>query len=158
MLVLVTGANGQLGRSICNLVKANKDNHRFIFTTRKQLDLSDFKNTQIFIEQNQFDVIINCAAYTAVDKAETDKEQANLINHLAVKNIAKIARDNSIKLIHISTDYVFDGFKLEAYDEEDKAFPLNVYGKTKLDGEISILSIMKFDALITVCANVPMKF
>lgn len=148
MFVLVTGANGQLGRSIANLVQASKDNHRFIFTTRKQLDLADFKNTQNFIEQNQFDVIINCAAYTAVDKAETDKEQANLINHLAVKNIAKIARDNSIKLIHISTDYVFDGFKLEAYDEEDKAFPLNVYGKTKLDGEIAILSIMKFDALI----------
>jgi dTDP-4-dehydrorhamnose reductase len=148
MFVLVTGSNGQLGKSLNYLVNQNKLNQKFVFATREILDLSKFKNVRRFIEKNQFDTIINCAAYTAVDKAETEKEQANLVNHLAVKNIAEIAKDNSIKLIHISTDYIFDGLKLEPYVETDKTLPLNVYGKTKLDGEKVILSIMEFDAII----------
>jgi len=148
MFVLVTGSNGQLGSSLNHIVGQNKTDYRFVFTTREQLDLTDFQNIRSFIEKNQFDVIINCAAYTAVDKSEVEKEQANLVNHLSVKNIAEIARDNCIKLIHISTDYVFDGLKLKPYNEKDNTSPKNVYGKTKLDGENAILSTMACDALI----------
>jgi dTDP-4-dehydrorhamnose reductase len=148
MFVLVTGANGQLGKSIKSLVDQNLSSYQFFFTTREQLDLNNSKKVRSFIEKNQFDIIINCAAYTAVDKAESEKEQANLINHLSVKNIAEIARDNCIKLIHISTDYVYDGLQVEAYDELDGTAPLNVYGKTKLDGENAILSVMGFGAII----------
>jgi dTDP-4-dehydrorhamnose reductase len=148
MFVLVTGASGQLGKSLNRFVEQNILNHQFVFATRERLDLSNFKNVRRFIEKNQFDIIINCAAYTSVDKAQTEKEQANLVNHLSVKNIAEVARDNYIKLIHISTDYVFDGSKLESYDETDNTSPLNVYGKTKLDGENAILSIMELNAII----------
>jgi len=148
MFVLVTGASGQLGKSLNRFVENNILNHQFVFATREQLDLSNFKNVRRFIEKNQFNIIINCAAYTAVDNAETEKEQANLVNHLAVKNIAEVARDNYIKLIHISTDYVFDGSTLASYDETDNTSPLNVYGKTKLDGENAILSIMELNAII----------
>ena len=101
MFVLVTGANGQLGRSIKSLVDQNKTNYQFLFAAREQLDLENFKNVRSFIENKQFDIILNCAAYTAVDKAETEIEKANSVNHLAVKNIAEIAKDNYIKLIHI---------------------------------------------------------
>jgi len=148
MFVLVTGANGQLGKTLNRLVNENKMEHRFIFATKDQLDLTDFQNIRSYIQKNQFDVIINCAAFTAVDKSEVEKNQANLVNHLSVKNIAEIARDNSIKLIHISTDYVFDGLKTEPYIEKDIPSPINVYGKTKLDGEIAIMSSMATDAII----------
>ena len=148
MFVLVTGTSGQLGKSLNRFVENNILNHQFVFATREQLDLSNFKNVRRFIEKNQFNIIINCAAYTSVDKAQIEKEQANLVNHLSVKNIAEVARDNHIKLIHISTDYVFDGSKLASYDETDNTSPLNVYGKTKLDGENAILSIMELNAII----------
>jgi len=148
MFVLVTGANGQLGKTLNRLVNENKMEHRFIFATKDQLDLTDFQNIRSYIQKNQFDVIINCAAFTAVDKSEVEKNQANLVNHLSVKNIAEIARDNSIKLIHISTDYVFDGLKTEPYIEKDIPSPINVYGKTKLDGENAIISAMVTDAII----------
>ena len=148
MFVLVTGANGQLGKSLNRLVNQNITDYRFVFSTRDELDLTDFKYIRGFIEKNQFDVIINCAAFTAVDKSELEKENANRVNHLAVKNIAEIARDNCIKLIHISTDYVFDGLKQKPYNELDAASPINVYGKTKLDGESAIMSSMSNDAVI----------
>jgi len=148
MFVLVTGANGQLGKSLRSLVDQNNTNYQFFFATKEQLDLKNFNNVRSFIEKNQFDIIINCAAYTSVDKAETEKDKANLINHLSVKNLAQIAKDNCVKLIHISTDYVFDGIKQESYNEDDNASPLNVYGKTKLDGENAILSTMDSDAII----------
>ena len=148
MFVLVTGTSGQLGKSLNRFVEQNLLNHQFVFATREFLDLSNFKNVRRFIEKNQFNIIINCAAYTSVDKAQIEKEQANLVNHLSVKNIAEVARDNHIKLIHISTDYVFDGSKLASYDETDNTSPLNVYGKTKLDGENAILSIMELNAII----------
>ena len=113
MFVLVTGANGQLGKSLNRLVNQNITDYRFVFSTRNELDLTDFQNIRGFIEKNQFDLIINCAAFTAVDQSEVEKDLANMVNHLAVKNIAEIARDNCIKLIHISTDYVFDGLSLK---------------------------------------------
>ena len=148
MFILVTGANGQLGRSIKRLVEKSKVSHSFIFISRDQLDLSYLNDIQNYFKAHKFDLIINCAAYTNVDKAELDERQANLINHLAVKQIAEIAQSHNIKLIHISTDFVFDGLKHNLYLEEDTPLPLNVYGKTKLAGENAILSIMKTNASI----------
>ena len=148
MFILVTGASGQLGKSIKNLVKKNKIKHNFIFVTRNQLDLSNLKNIKSYLKEKNFDLIINCAAYTKVDKAEAEKEQANLINHLAVAKISEMAKKNNTKLIHISTDFVFDGNKNKPYLENDFTSPLNIYGKTKLAGETAILSIMKFNAII----------
>jgi len=148
MFILVTGANGQLGRSIKSLVEKSTISHSFIFISRDQLDLSYLNDIRNYFKDHKFDIIINCAAYTKVDKAELDEKQANLINHLAVKQIAEIAQSNNIKLIHISTDFVFDGLKHKLYFEEDTPLPLNVYGKTKLAGENAILSIMKTNASI----------
>ena len=148
MLTLVTGASGQLGRSIKSLVKLQNISNSFVFATRDQLDLSYLNNIQSYFKDRKFDLIINCAAYTKVDKAELDEKQANLINHLAVKKIAEIAQSNNIKLIHISTDFVFDGFKSQPYLESDTTDPLNIYGKTKLAGENAVISIMKFNAII----------
>jgi dTDP-4-dehydrorhamnose reductase len=148
MLILVTGASGQLGRSIKSLVKLQNINNSFVFATRDQLDLSYLNNIQSYFKDCKFDLIINCAAYTKVDKAELDEKKANLINHLAVKKIAEIAQSNNIKLIHISTDFVFDGFKSQPYLESDATYPLNIYGKTKLAGENAVISIMKFNAII----------
>jgi len=148
MFILVTGASGQLGRSIKNLVEKSKLSHSFIFVSRDQLDLCYLADIRNYFKNHKFDLIINCAAYTKVDKAEQDEKQANLINHLAVKQIAEIAKSNKIKLIHISTDFVFDGLKHQLYFEEDTPLPLNIYGKTKLAGENAILSIMKTDASI----------
>ena len=148
MRTLVTGANGQLGKSIKNLVIQQQISDSFVFATRDQLNLSDLQGLKSYFETHKFDLIVNCAAYTKVDKAEIDENQANLINHLALKKIAEIAQSNSIKLIHISTDFVFDGFKSQPYLEGDTADPLNIYGKTKLAGENAVISIMKFNAII----------
>jgi len=148
MFILVTGANGQLGESINSFVKQQKTSDSFIFVTRDQLDLSSFSNIQHYFETHKFDLIINCAAYTAVDKAEYYREEADMINHLAIEKIAEIAKNNNIKLIHISTDFVFDGLKQKPYFESDATSPLNLYGQTKLEGENAILSVMKFNAII----------
>ena len=148
MFILVIGANSQLGRSINSFVKQQKTSDSFVFVTRDQLDLSSFSNIQNYLETHKFDLIINCAAYTEVDKSEYYKEEADMINHLAVKKIAEIANNNNIKLIHFSTDFVFDGLKHKPYFESDATSPLNFYGQTKLEGENAILSIMKFNAII----------
>ena len=148
MFILVTGANGQLGSSIKSLVEQQKKSYSFVFVTRNQLDLSSPSNIQNYFDTHKFDLIINCAAYTAVDRAENYQEEADMINHIAVKKIAEIAKRNNIKLIHISTDFVFDGLKHKPYFESDACSPLNIYGKTKLEGENAILSIMKFNATI----------
>ena len=148
MFILVTGASGQLGKSIKSLVERDNVSHSFTFVTREQLDLSSLSNIQNYFKAHKFDLIINCAAYTAVDRAEHYKEEANMINHVAVKQIAEIAKSNNIKLIHISTDFVYDGLNNNLYSERDITSPLNIYGKTKLDGENAILSIMKSNAII----------
>ena len=148
MIILVTGANGQLGKSIKSLVEQEKKSHSFVFVTRDQLDLSSPSNIKNYFETHKFDLIINCAAYTAVDRAENYPEEVDMINHIAVRKIAEIAKSDNIKLIHISTDFVFDGLKQKPYFESDASSPLNIYGKTKLEGENAILSIMKFNAII----------
>jgi len=153
MRILVTGKNGQLGRSIYKIVNtANGDNlppNEFIFVGREELDLSSESSISHYFDSNdRFDVIINCAAYTAVDKAEEEYELANQVNHLTVKQLAEIVKAQKAKLIHISTDYVFDGESDKPYIETDKTNPINVYGKTKLAGERALQEIMPTDAII----------
>ncbi len=132
--ILVTGSNGQLGSEIKELTN-NDRNNLYFFTDRDSLDITDQKTIKSFIATNRIDTIINCAAYTAVDKAEEDEANANAINHLAVKYLAEIAKEKNIKLIHISTDYVFDGTNYRPYVESDPTNPKSVYGATKLAGE-----------------------
>lgn len=140
--ILVTGADGQLGSEIRELIQSselNIENHDFYFTTINELDITNHQEVKDFIINNHINVIINCAAYTAVDKAETDEKTADRINHLASENLAKLAKEFEIKLIHISTDYVFEGTNFKPYTETDVADPDSVYGKTKLDGEKAVL-------------------
>ena len=148
MRILVTGKNGQLGKSIHKIVANNEQTNEFVFVGREELDLSDGNNIAHYFEGNAFDIIINCAAYTAVDKAEEEKDLANQVNHLAVKQLAQIAKNQQAKLIHISTDYVFDGESDKPYTETDVTNPINVYGKTKLAGEQALKEIMPTDAII----------
>ena len=155
MRILVTGKNGQLGRSIYKLVNTdtkidnNQSSNEFIFVGREELDLSSESGINHYFDNNdKFDIIINCAAYTQVDKAEQEVELANQINHLAVKQLASIASKQKAKLIHISTDYVFDGDSNKPYLETDKPNPINVYGKTKLAGEKALQEIMPTNAMI----------
>jgi dTDP-4-dehydrorhamnose reductase len=124
------------------------DDFNFIFVTRKELDIENTLQVADFCQKNNINVIVNCAAYTAVDKAEKEVEQANAINHFAVKNLAKIAKEQNIKLIHISTDYVFDGTAHKPYKENDITNPQSVYGKTKLDGELAMQAINPATSII----------
>jgi len=148
MKILVTGKNGQLGRSIQKLI-SNYDDHEFTLAGREELDLSSSKSISKYFDTNpHFDVIINCAAYTAVDRAEEEEDLADEINHQAVKKIAELANSQNAKLIHISTDYVFDGKNESLYLESDNPNPINVYGKTKLLGEKAALEAMPNNAMI----------
>ena len=148
MKILVTGKNGQLGKSIHKIVINNEQTDKFVFTGREELDLSSTDSITSYFNHNNFDIIINCAAHTAVDKAEEEAVLANQINHLAVAQLAQFARIQQAKLIHISTDYVFDGESDKPYTETDATNPINIYGKTKLAGEQTLKEIMPTDAII----------
>ena len=148
MKILVTGKNGQLGKSIHKIVTSNEQNSEFVFVGREALDLSSQDSIISYFNNNSFDIIINCAAYTAVDKAEKEVELANYINHLAISKIAEISNKQEIKLIHISTDYIFDGVSEKAYLESDDPNPLNIYGKSKLEGELAVCAAMQKNAII----------
>ena len=136
MKILVLGCKGQLGRCL-NDQLTNTD-HEVIYTSREQIDIADFEVTKSKILEFSPDLIINATAYTAVDHAEEDQKNANLINHLAVKNIADICNQLECWLIHLSTDYVFDGNTKIPYKEDDKTNPQGAYGETKLKGELAI--------------------
>jgi len=144
--ILVTGSSGQLGSELQEL--SSEYNYNFFFTDRNSLDISDVNAVEEFVEKNDINTIVNCAAYTVVDKAETDKVNADAINHIAVKNMAAIAKEKNIKLIHISTDYVFDGTNFKPYSEDDTTNPTGVYGSTKLDGENALRQINPSNAVI----------
>jgi len=144
--ILVTGSNGQLGSEIKELSSEYK--HNFFFTDRSELDISDKKALEDYLSRNDINIIINCAAYTAVDKAESDAINADKINHLAVKYLAQLAKERNIQLIHISTDYVFDGKNYKPYNEDDITNPNGVYGQTKLDGEKAIQDINPKNSII----------
>jgi len=155
MRILVTGKNGQLGRSIQKSVNAdtkignNQSPNEYIFVCREDLNLSSNISIRHYFDNNEmFDIIINCAAYTQVDRAEQDAELANQINHLAVKQLASIAIKQQARLIHISTDYVFDGESNKPYLETDTPNPINTYGRTKLAGEKALQALMPINAII----------
>ena len=145
--ILVTGANGQLGSEI-RALEADYRDYDFYFTDIHNLDLTKHSAVKAFIEEQDIAIIINCAAYTAVDKAESEVELSDALNHLAVKNLATIAKAKAIALVHISTDYVFDGTSDKPYTEEDVPNPQSVYGKTKLEGENAMLKINPANSII----------
>lgn len=132
--ILVTGANGQVGNEFRALADQFPTYH-FLFVGRNEMPIDDFDVVAKYFSNNNIDVCINCTAYTAVDKAEADQEKAFLINGDAVGNLAAICKANNTQLIHVSTDYVFDGKNDKAYTEEDKVNTINVYGASKLQGE-----------------------
>ena len=155
MRILVTGKNGQLGRSIQKIVNTdskidnNQNPNDFTFVAREELDLSSESSISHYFDNNdKFDIIINCAAYTQVDRAEQEAELANQINHLAVKQLASIASNQRARLIHISTDYVFDGESNKPFTETDTPNPINAYGRTKLAGEKALQTVMPMNAVI----------
>lgn len=140
MVVLVTGSGGQLGQSL-QFVAKNHPEINFIFCDSKKLDITDKLNVDAVFNETQPDFCINAAAYTAVDKAESDAEKANLINVVGCENLASICKKLDVVLIHVSTDFVFDGSKKSAYSELDIPNPTGIYGQTKLDGEQAIEKI-----------------
>lgn len=138
MKILITGANGMLAKAVINQFK---DNNELILTDVSDLDITNETKTNEFIKNIKPDYIINCAAYTAVDKAEEDVELAEKVNSIGPRNLAIAAKENNAILIHISTDYVFNG-ELDiskSYIESDKIDPVTIYGKTKAAGENSII-------------------
>ena len=141
--VLVTGSNGQLASCIKDCAKQYKELH-FIYTDYQELDICNLNDVEEFFTTNQkIDYCINCAAYTAVDKAETDVEKAFEINAKGAKNLALVCDEQGAILIHVSTDFVFDGDKTEPYIETDIPKPISVYGASKLKGEVEIQKTLK---------------
>lgn len=141
MKVLVTGANGQLGYDVVK--ELQKRNIECIGVGREEFDITDADATHNFIAECNLNAVIHCAAYTAVDKAEDEPELCYLVNAVGTENIAKVCKEIDAKMIYISTDYVFDGTKDGAYEVDDEPNPLNVYGKTKLEGEIAVQRILE---------------
>jgi dTDP-4-dehydrorhamnose reductase len=142
MVVLVTGANGQLGQALQKASQAVSE-IRFVFTDSKMLDITNPDNCQSVFEEFQPDFCINCAAYTAVDKAESEADLAHKINVIGVENLAENCKKHNTTLIHLSTDFVFDGEKSNPYSENDIPNPKNVYGQTKLEGEQAIQALLE---------------
>lgn len=138
MNILVTGKSGQLGIEI-EKIHTNYSKHNFIFKDKKELDITNFYNLNEFFKNNDIKLIINCAAYTDVNGAEIEKKIANKVNNLGVENLSLICKNFNCKIIHISTDYVFDGLKNQPYKETDFTNPINYYGFSKLEGEKKIL-------------------
>lgn len=139
MKVLVTGANGQLGRDVVILLE--KEGHSVLACTREQLDITDQLECSNVLSTYHPEVIIHCAAYTAVDAAETDVDGAYQVNAVGTRNITVAAEQIGAKLIYISTDYVFDGISDEPYHEYDNTSPQSIYGKSKRAGEVLVQSL-----------------
>src|SRR5208337_1035481 len=134
MKILITGANGQLAKEFQRYFERT-GTHRITALSKKELDISDFELVSEALSGNNPSVVINCAAYNLVDRAEDDRDAAFRVNATGVKNLAALCRKNKAFLIHYSTDYVFDGTKENYYTEADSTYPLNVYGESKLSGE-----------------------
>ena len=149
MKILVLGSQGQLGRCLQDQLANSR--YQITFASRKEIDITKFKETKSYISYFDPDVVINAAAYTFVDKAENEKEMAEIVNHLAVENIAKSCLENDSLLVHISTDYVFDGISKRSIKETDTKNPLNFYGKTKHLGEEEVLKNCKKFFIFRVC-------
>ena len=139
-MILVTGANGQLGHDVVR--ELNRRNIENIGLLRSDLDITDFLKVDEYISSKMPEAVIHCAAYTAVDKAEDEEELCYTTNVTATENIAKACKANDIKMMYISTDYVFPGDGQNEYETEDKTGPLGVYGKTKLEGENKVKELL----------------
>jgi len=161
MRILIIGKNGQLGKSFKLFIEKNistKRMHQFTFVGRESFDLEKQAQIDKFFSQNEFDLVINCSAYTKVENAEIDAEKAYRVNQFAVGYLAKLASLKSFKLMHFSTDYVFDGLSIKPYTESDKPNPNFVYGKSKYLGELSIIEEMKHNSIIIRCGWIYSKF
>lgn len=140
--VLVTGGKGQLAHCIKDVTRNLKE-HTFIYVDYDELDITNPLEVNTFFLENKIDYCINCAAYTAVDKAEKEYAAAKLVNEMGAKNLAEACKKSHVILVHISTDFVFDGNKNTPYQETDQTNPISVYGLTKLNGELAVSSILK---------------
>lgn len=138
--ILVTGANGQLGSALRRL-SASLPDTTFLFTDVDTLDICDAHAVMAYVKKHQPGFVLNCAAYTAVDRAEDDEALALRINCDAVRNLGEAAREVSARMIHISTDYVFDGTNCRPYQETDAPCPVSAYGRTKLAGEQTLMQV-----------------
>lgn len=136
MTILVTGGDGQLGSAL-RLASA-ESSHRYIFTDVNELDITSADAVEEFVQRHDIEIVVNCAAYTAVDKAESDEATADKINHKAVATLATACARHNATLIHISTDYIFSGEATVPITEEATPSPINVYGRTKWAGEVAI--------------------
>ena len=139
MKILITGSNGMLGH---DLIEALKDKHELVLTTSKTLDITDRDSTIECIKENKPDVVINSAAYTDVDGCETNQDLAYAVNGEGVRNLALGCREVGCPLVHVSTDYVFDGSARDPIEEDGEIGPISIYGKSKLKGEEAILEIL----------------
>lgn len=137
MKIFVTGADGQLGMSLRKIAD-DYPQHRFTFTDMPEADVADRGTMERLVAESGAELIVNCAAYTAVDRAESEPDTADRVNRVGAVNVASIARDRGIPLIHISTDYVFSGDGNRPITEDDRPDPRNVYGRTKLDGDRAV--------------------
>ena len=146
MKVLITGANGQLGKEMIDL--SPKFNLSVEAFNKNNLDITNKNKLQDTLDIIEPKILVNTAAFTSVDKAETFKESAYAVNHQGPKNLAELCRERSIFLIHISTDYVFNGLKGSEYEEHDQVSPINTYGDSKLKGEEEIRSIISEHIII----------
>ena len=142
MNILITGSNGQLGNEL-RKISGNYLNYRFFFTDVAELDIANPEAVDVFFEKNSIQTVINCAAYTAVDKAESEKSAAMLINARAVEYLSNACYKSDATLIHVSTDYVYNGCAHKPYNEDDPTDPVSVYGRTKLAGEYVALKTPK---------------
>jgi dTDP-4-dehydrorhamnose reductase len=145
--ILITGSNGQLGNEMQQAAVRFPD-FNYIYTDVAELDICDKGALDAFVKANNVNVIVNCAAYTAVDKAEDDVELCYKINRDAVRNIAEVATKNKVKVVHVSTDYVFDGTNYLPYTEDMPVCPATVYGKSKLEGEQALLENCKESVIL----------
>ena len=143
MNVLVTGASGQLGQTLQSISDRYSEHIEMSFFSKEDLDILDYKSVAHTLKNNSYDYCINCAAYTDVEKAESNSKLAYLINYEAVENLAMQCKLNNTILVHISTDYVFDGLKFKPYTIDDRPNPINIYGKSKLKGEQVIQQTME---------------
>lgn len=137
MRILVTGKNGQLGSEL--KVLSSTSEHTFLFTGREELDITQKAAIKSFVSDNNITAIINCAAYTAVDNAEDDSLNAFLVNDTAVQYLSEVCEEDHIRLIHISTDYVFNGGSETPYNTNDPVDPIGIYGQSKKAGELHVI-------------------
>jgi dTDP-4-dehydrorhamnose reductase len=145
--ILITGSKGQLGNEM-QVAAPLFPSFQFIYTDVDELDITNKAAIQEFVSNNQIDAIINCAAYTAVDKAEDDVDLCYKINATAVQNLGEVAAEKGLKMIQVSTDYVFDGTNYKPYTEDEPVSPTSVYGKSKLAGEKALLQVYPQSVII----------